>query len=175
MKKIAIIGSGGAGKSTLARRLGEALSIEVYHLDQLHWLPDWTQPPKDEWRKTVERLVEKDEWIIDGNFNSTMELRMQAADAVIYLDFPRALCTYRALKRILKYYNQTRPDMGAGCKEKLDLEFLRWVWKFPETDKPKIEERLSRLDAGKTIIRLRSPREVESFFEDLGKNKVKSP
>lgn len=167
MKKILLVGSGGAGKSTLARRLGEALGIEVIHLDKLHWLPNWTSPPKDEWREVVRALIAKGEWIIDGNFNSTMEMRMAACDAVIYLDFPRHVCLYRALKRILRYYNKTRPDMGAGCRERLDFEFLRWVWKFPETDKPKIEERLKKLGGDKTVIRLRSPREVENFLKDL--------
>lgn len=169
MKKIILIGSGGAGKSTLARRLGEALGIKVFHLDKLHWLPGWTSPPKDEWRKTVKQLLEKDEWIIDGNFNSTMELRMAASDTVIYLDFPRAICVYRALKRVLKYYNKTRPDMGEGCREKLDFEFLQWVWKFPETDKPKIEERLNKLGGDQRIIRLRSPKAVENFLMNLEK------
>ncbi|HEY8559314.1 MAG TPA: DNA topology modulation protein [Pyrinomonadaceae bacterium] len=167
MKKIVIIGSGGAGKSTLAQRLGEATGIEVIHLDKMHWLPGWTSPPKDEWRRTVERLLEKDEYVMDGNFNGTMEMRMQAADTVIYLDFPRTVCFFRALKRIFKYYNKTRPDMGEGCNERFDLEFLRWVWNFPEETKPKIEERLKKIGADKKIIRLRSPKEAENFLRNL--------
>lgn len=169
MKKIILIGSGGAGKSTLARKIGAALGIEVFHLDKLYWLPDWTQPPKDEWRKEVEVLLEKPEFVMDGNFNSTMELRIKASDTIIYLDFPRTICVYRALKRIFKYYNKTRPDMGEGCRERLDFEFLRWVWRFPETDKPKIEERIKNHEAGKTLIRLRSPRDVENFLKNLPK------
>lgn len=171
MKKILIIGSGGAGKSTLARRLGGALGIEVIHLDKLHWKPNWTGTPKGEWREIVKRELKKDEWVMDGNFGGTMEMRIAAADTVIYLDFPRAICLYRALKRIFKYYNKTRPDMGEGCREKLDLEFLHWVWTFRKRAKPEIEERLNRCAAGKTIIRLRSPREVEKFLTDLPKIK----
>lgn len=170
MKKILIIGSGGAGKSTLARRLGEALGREVIHLDKLHWLPNWTSPPKDEWRKIVERELTKDEWIMDGNFGGTMELRLAACDTVIFLDFPRAICVYRALKRVFTYYNKTRPDMGEGCNEKLDFEFLSWVWNFPKTTKPAIEERLKRLGGGKNVIRLRAPREVENFLMNLKQN-----
>ena len=169
MKKIILIGSGGAGKSTLAQKIGAALGIEVIHLDKLHWLPGWTPPPKDEWRKKVEQLLEKDEFVIDGNFNGTMELRMAAADTIIFLDFPRAICVYRALKRVWKYYGRTRPDMGEGCRERLDFEFLRWVWTFRKEVKPKIEERLNRFGAGKTIIRLRSPKEVEKFLMNLPK------
>lgn len=167
MKKILIIGSGGAGKSTLARRLGEWLAIEVVHLDKLHWKPNWTGTPKDEWREIVRRELAKDEWIMDGNFGGTMELRLAACDTVVYLDFPRALCVYRALKRIAKYYNRTRPDMGAGCNERLDFEFLSWVWNFPKDTKPEIEERLGRLDGKINLIRLRSPRETENFLKNL--------
>lgn len=171
MKKILIIGSGGAGKSTLARRLGEAIDIEVIHLDKLHWKPNWTGTPKDEWRKIVQTQLEKDEFIMDGNFGGTMEMRLKACDTVIYLDFPRAVCLYRAVKRALKYYNKTRPDMGEGCNEKLDFEFLHWVWTFPKRAKPEIEERLKRFGDGKTIIRLRSPRETEDFLMNLEKMK----
>jgi adenylate kinase family enzyme len=167
MKRILIIGSGGAGKSTLARRLGDATRIEVIHLDKLHWKPNWTSPPKEEWRKTVEEQLKKETWIIDGNFGGTMEMRLWACDTVIYLDFPRTICFYRALKRAVKYYNKTRPDMGEGCNERIDFEFLHWVWNFPKTTKPVIEERLKRLADGKTIIRLRSPLEVEDFLSNI--------
>jgi adenylate kinase family enzyme len=170
MKKVLIIGSGGAGKSTLARHLGEATGIEVVHLDKLHWKPNWTEPPKDEWRKTVETELEKDAWIMDGNYGGTMDARLAACDTVIFLDFPRAICIYRALKRALKYYNETRPDMGAGCKEKIDFEFLHWIWTFPARAKPEIEERLTRRGGEKNVIRLRSPREVENFLMNLKKN-----
>lgn len=169
MKRILIIGSGGAGKSTLARRLGDATGMEVIHLDKLHWKPNWTSPPKDEWRKTVEEQLRKDEWIMDGNFGGTMEMRLAACDTVIYLDFPRTICFYRALKRALKYYNKTRPDMGEGCNERIDFEFLHWVWNFPKEGRLKIEEKLKRLADGKKIIRLRSPRETEDFLINLEK------
>ena len=99
MKKVVIIGSDGAGKSTLARRLGAATGIEVFHLDKLYWKPNWTKTPKDEWLKTVENLLCKDEWIMDGNFGGTMEIRLAACDTAIFLDFPRTVCTYCSFKR----------------------------------------------------------------------------
>lgn len=174
MKKIIVIGSGGAGKSTLARRLGEMTGIEVIHLDKLHWKPNWTETPKDEWREIVEKELAKDAWIMDGNFGGTMEMRIEACDTVVYLDLPRTLCFYRALKRIGKYWNTTRPDMGAGCAEKFDLKFLRWVWNFPQHTKPLIEQRLARFEKEKNIVRLRSRGEVEKFLMSLPANKVKS-
>lgn len=167
MKRIVIIGSGGAGKSTLAKKLGEILQIEVLHLDKLYWQPNWEKPPKEEWQKIVAEILKKDSWIMDGNFGGTMEMRLEACDTAIFLDFPRSVCLYRILKRWVKYRNTNRPDMTEGCNEKIDLEFLGWIWSFQKTTKPKVEERLQRFENEKTIIRLKSPRETEDFLSNL--------
>lgn len=167
MKRILIIGSGGAGKSTLARRLGKILNLEVLHLDKLHWRPNWTEPPKDEWRKIVGELIRKDEWIMDGNFGGTMEMRLEACDTAIFLDLPRTVCLYRVFKRWVTYRNTNRPDMTEGCNEKIDLDMLDWVWNFPNRAKPEIEKRLKKVENEKTIIRLTSNKEVENFISKL--------
>lgn len=167
MKRVIVIGSGGAGKSTLAREIGSILDLPVIHLDREHWRPNWTEPPKDEWRRRVVELVSGDRWVIDGNFGGTMDIRMAACDTVVFLDFPRLTCTYRVIKRRLTYHNRSRPDMGEGCNEKLDLEFLSWVWNFSKRSKLALEERLKDLGAGKAIIRLRTPKEVRRFVARL--------
>lgn len=164
MKKILIIGSGGAGKSTFAQRLGEKTGLEVIHLDKLYWKPNWTETPKDEWQKIVGEIIKGGEWIMDGNFGGTMEMRIAACDTVIFLDFPRTVCVYRALKRWTAYYKTNRPDMTEGCNEKFDLEFLGWIWNFAQTAKPRIENLLEKFQGEKTIIRLKSKREVENFL-----------
>ncbi len=164
MKRILIIGSGGAGKSTSAKRLGEILNIEVFHLDKLYWQPNWIEPPKDEWQKTVEEIIKRDSWIMDGNFGGTMEMRLQACDTAILLDFPPAVCLYRVLKRRLKYRNTNRPDMSEGCNEKIDLKFLGWIWNYRKTKRPKVEMLLKNIEGDKTVIRLKSSREVENFL-----------
>jgi len=167
MQRVIVIGSGGAGKSTLARQIGETLGLPVVHLDREYWRPGWTETPKDEWRRKVEEIVRRDRWVIDGNFGGTMEIRIAVCDTIVFLDFPRTLCTYRAIKRWITYYNRTRPDMGAGCNEKIDLEFLSWVWNFPTRSKPAIEKRLAALAIDKRLIRLRSPKEVKQFLTAL--------
>ena len=123
MKKIIVIGSGGAGKSTFSKRLGEILGIEVIHLDRLYWLPNWQEVPQDEWHRIVEEVISRDSWVMDGNYSATREMRIRACDTVIFLDIPRRVCMYRILKRTLIYHGQSRPDMPSGCNERFDLEF----------------------------------------------------
>ena len=164
MRRVSIIGSGGAGKSTLARRLGDITGLPVIHLDAVHWKPGWSETPKDKWRKIVEALVAGERWVIDGNFGGTMEIRLAASDTVIFLDFPRTLCLSRAVKRLFRYWNRNRPDMGEGCPERLDIEFLHWIWTFPNRAKPQIEARLSALPPRVKVVRLTSPAAADEFL-----------
>jgi adenylate kinase family enzyme len=164
MKKILVIGSGGSGKSTIATRLGVLLGIEVSHLDQLFWRPGWTKPAPEEWLKTVTELTDRDSWILDGNYSGTLDVRVRKCDTVVFLDLSRWLCLWRIVTRALRYRNECRPDMAAGCPEKLDLEFVLWVWNYPRRTKPGVMKLLSEQRAGKQIVWLRSRSEVEKFL-----------
>lgn len=166
MKKVAVIGSGGAGKSTFSRQLSERTGISVYHLDALFWKPNWVMTPKEEQREMQRQLIREESWIIDGNYGGTMEVRLQAADTVIFLDMPRTLCLYRAFKRMLKYWNRTRPDMGADCKERFDAEFYKWIWQFPKNQRPLLYKQLKQLPEEKTVIILSSRKQVKDFIEN---------
>lgn len=174
MKKVLIVGSSGAGKSTFAVKLGQITGIEVVHLDRLHWLPGWTEPSKAEWKSIVENALSAGEWIMDGNYGGTMEMRLEKCDTVIFLDLPRILCVYRILKRVALYRRGTRPDMADGCDERFDWEFLKWVWNYPTRSKPKVAALLAKATNEKTIYRLRSRTEVEKFLMNLAANRVKS-
>src|SRR5215470_7625258 len=103
MQKILVIGSGGAGKSTLAKRLGARLNLEVIHLDKVYWKPGWVEPPKAEWQNRVQELLNREAWIMDGNFSDTLVMRMAACDTVIFLDLARLICLWRVLKRVALY------------------------------------------------------------------------
>jgi adenylate kinase family enzyme len=168
MKRILVIGSGGAGKSTFARRLGARLGLPVIHLDVCFWRPGWVETPKDEWRRTVEELCAREAWVMDGNFSGTLELRLAACDTVVFLDMPRAVCVWRALKRWGMYRNARRPDMAEGCGERFDLKFLHWVWTYPSRSRPKVVARVEEFAAHKRVVRLRSDAEVEKFLAELG-------
>lgn len=163
MKKVLVIGSGGSGKSTFSKQLGEITGIEVIHLDSVYWRPNWEKTPKTEWKTKVERLTERESWIMDGNFGGTREIRMRAADTIIFLDLPRRVCLYRIIRRTISYYGSSRPDMAEGCNEKLDPEFLLWVWNFPYKTRDRILDAIKQFPE-KQFVRLRSSREVRDFL-----------
>ena len=167
-----IIGSSGAGKSTLSTKLSQKWDIPLVHLDALYWKPGWTPATKEEFReKIIEELI-KDEWIIDGNYNSSLSLRAQYADLIIFLDFPRLFCMYRVLTRAWKYRGKTRPDMGPGCNEKMDMEFAHRVWRFPKDVRPGLLAVL-RETKNVDICILRNPKEVEAFLKRAPKGTTK--
>ncbi|MFJ8455565.1 DNA topology modulation protein [Bacillus paramycoides] len=167
MKKIILIGSGGSGKSTLAKQLGNKLNINVHHLDALFWKPNWVGVPRDEQRTVQNDLIKEEKWIIDGNYGGTMDIRINAADTIIFLDIHRTICVYRAFKRIVQYQNKTRPDMGAGCEERFDLQFFKWIWEYPKMKRPAILKRLNQLSQDKEVIILKSPNEVQRFLKEV--------
>ncbi|HVG31903.1 MAG TPA: DNA topology modulation protein [Pyrinomonadaceae bacterium] len=164
MKKILVIGSGGAGKSIFARRLGAILRLEVIHLDSLYWSAGWVEMPKDEWKITVEALLKKDSWIMDGNYGGTLDLRLAASDTLIFLDIPRSICLWRVLKRRALYRKESRPDMADGCPERITWQFIKWIWDYPRKRRPALLEKLKSSSHSKTIIVLRSQTKIESFL-----------
>ena len=113
MERIMIIGCGGSGKSTLARQLGEKTGLPVIHLDRIFWSPgNWQHLEKAEFDGLLQRELAKPQWIMDGNFNRTMPLRLEKCDTAIYLDYNRFVCIFSWLKRVISNWGKTRPDMG---------------------------------------------------------------
>lgn len=167
MKKIILIGSGGAGKSTLSNELSKKLNIPVYHLDYFLWRPNWQGVPREEQIIIQNELISKDEWIIDGNYGGTLDIRLNAADTIIFLDIHRIICVYRVLKRMLKYRNKQRPDMAEGCEERLDFGFLKWIWNYPNTKRQETINKLNHLMNDKNIIVLKSLKEIKHFIENV--------
>ena len=166
MERIIIIGCGGAGKSTLARQLGEKLNLPVVHLDKLFWKPGWVESTKDEIDAKIMEEMSKPKWIIDGNYNRTIAERIRHCDTVIYLDFSRLACLMGVAKRILTTYGTVRPDMGAGCPERFDPEFLKWIWNFNRKHRENYYRLLNEAEGIETIV-LKNHKAVKRFLEQL--------
>ncbi len=166
MERIIIIGCGGAGKSTLARQLGEKLDIPVIHLDKLFWKPGWVEATEEEFDSLLTRELERPKWIMDGNFNRTLPQRMEKCDTIIYMDFGRFACLRGVAKRVLRSYGKVRPDMGEGCPERIDLEFLKWIWNFNKNKRQQYYRLLNEADGIETIA-LKNRRQVKKFLQSI--------
>ena len=165
MRRVLVLGCPGAGKSTLARSLGEALSLPVVHLDKLWWKSGWINRTEGEFDALLDAVLLGEEWVIDGNYLRTLPRRLERCDAVVLLDYPRRVCLLRALRRILTWRGRTRPDMAADCPERLDGEFVRWIWEFHRTQRPQV---LELLDGWTGELRVfRSPRACAGFLAKL--------
>lgn len=166
MERIMIIGCGGAGKSTLARQLGEKTGLPVVHLDKLFWKPGWVSLSREEFDLVHQEAISRERWIIDGNFDRTIPQRLSRCDTVLYLDFSRWACVMGVAKRVLTTYGTVREDMGEGCPERFDLEFLKWVWDFNKNKREK-NYRLLEEAEGVEVIILKNRREVKRFLASL--------
>lgn len=126
--KIAIIGYSGSGKSTLAKKLSEIYNCPLLYLDTIQFEANWKIRDIDEGRLMVGEFLKNDSWIIDGNYREFLqEKRLQDADKIIFMNFPRRICFPQAFKIYLHYKNKTRESMADGCNEKFDLEFIKWL------------------------------------------------
>ena len=135
--RVMIVGNGGAGKSTLGTQLGRRTGLPVVHLAALYWQPGWVEPPREEWRVLQRDALAGADWIADGNYGGTMEERLAPADVIVLLDYSRWTCLLGVMKRFWRYRNRVRPDIGRGCPERLDFEFLRYIWSYPAKHRPR--------------------------------------
>ena len=134
MQRILVIGSPGAGKSTLASRIAGRLGLPLIHLDREYFGPGWTVPSKAEWRERVRALAARPAWVMDGNYASTFDIRVPRATAIVWLDLPRWHCLASVLWRVARNYGRARPDLGSDCIERFDWSFMRWIWSYPAKD-----------------------------------------
>lgn len=166
VEKIIIMGvSPGVGKSTFGRCLSEELGVEVTHLDRLYWRPNWVEAPYEVFREAQEKIVQRDQWIIEGNYTGTLDIREQCADTVIYLERPLIVCLYRVLKRRIHYQGRNREDMAEGCQEKIDWEFVKFIVQTYRSRKKEMKKRMKRyVEEGKTVYYLKTSAEIKTFF-----------
>ena len=170
MKKVMIIGSSGAGKSFFSQELAQKTKLPLYHLDQMFWQPGWKEPNKQIFRQNVADLAKTEQWIIDGNYGSTIKVRAEQADTIIFLDYPRLICLWQCLRRLLKdrLLGQLRPDITTGCREKLSWSFLVWIWTYPSKGRRRALDQIK--EAGfplEKIIFFKTKKDKHKFLESL--------
>ena len=158
MKKVIVIGCPGSGKSTVSRALHNKTGIPLYHLDMMYWNADKTTVENSVFLERLSAVLEKDEWIIDGNYGSTMELRMAACDTVIFLDYPLDVC----LDGIRNRRGKSRSDMP-WIETEEDEEFIEFIRNYNGQQKPEVLELLKKYD-DKNIIIFKSREQADAFL-----------
>ena len=166
MKRILIIGNSGAGKTTLANSLAGILRLPLVHLDKLYWRDGWQHVSREEFDALLSVELQKESWILDGNFDRTLPLRLRYCDTVIYLDYSPVVCLCGAVKRVLKNYGKTRPDMGDNCPEHMDLSFLRYIWGFNKKNRRSYYKMLDEAPDIDVVI-LHSRRQCREYLQHL--------
>ncbi|MDE6656383.1 MAG: hypothetical protein K2J85_05260 [Anaeroplasmataceae bacterium] len=166
--KIAIIGFSGTGKSTLARKLSKFYTIPCLHLDACHFKPNWVERTDEDMTSIVSKfLSENTDWIIEGNYIRICKERFEEADLVIYLSYNRFSCLKNVIHRYRTFKNSTRPDMADGCAEKLDKEFVSWVFYKGRTKRKKNNyKRIAQ--AAKEGLIFKSRRKLHKYLKKLG-------
>ena len=161
MKKIIVIGCPGSGKSTFSKALQNITGIPLFHLDMMKWNADKTTVERDVFLERLANTLQKDKWIIDGNYASTMELRMQACDTVFFLDYPVEVC----LAGIRDRRGKPRTDMPWVETEE-DAEFMEFIKSYNTQSRPKVIELLER-HSKKDIYIFRSREEADVFLKHI--------
>jgi len=167
MQRVMIIGGPGSGKSTLARALCEKLGLPVTHIDQLQFGFGWVEVDPAKRDARVRDVIARESWIIDGNYSSTAEERMSRADTLIWLDIPLWRRLWRVARRTLKYYDQSRPDLPAGCPERFSVEFVLYILSSNKRQRAKAADRYTTMSQKAQAFHLRSSRDVQTFLEQL--------
>lgn len=165
VQRVAVVGSGGAGKTTFARALSRRTGLPVVHLDRHYWKPGWVATPRDEWRDVLSEQLEGDQWIADGNYAGTFDVRFSRADTIIVLALPRWRCISRAIRRSLT--NHGHSVQAVGCPERFDVTFLWWLWRYPKDSRPLLDEALRVHGQAAAVVELNSSRDVSRFLEGL--------
>ncbi|MGH2461408.1 MAG: adenylate kinase [Chloroflexota bacterium] len=175
MNRIVVVGSTGSGKTTLATGLAEILSLRHVELDALHWDPNWTPAPTDLFRERVERALDRDRWVVDGNYRKVRDLVWGRADTIVWLDYSLALIYWRLVRRTIARVHSGK-ELWNGNRESFREAFLSresiflWALKTYRRRKREYSELFQRSEYSRlAIFRHRSPPETERWLGNISR------
>jgi len=159
-----IVGGSGSGKTTLAMKLGKITNLPLHFMDQMFWEPNWVQRNDEEMQALLTQTVAMQRWIIEGNNSSSFPDRVLRADAIIFLDLPTGLRLWRVISRTVRYWKKTRPAFTENCPERFDLKFMKLVFFYRSSSRPKVLTLITTAPAATQIIHLKTRKCVHDFL-----------
>lgn len=166
MKKVLVIGCPGSGKTTLSKSLSGKTGLPLIHLDKIQWTGQWECIRGEDFDRILLEKMQAPCWIIDGNYNRTIPMRLSHCDTVIYLDYPTYVSFFGALKRVISNYGKVRDDMGGNCRERFDLTFFWFILTFNLKNRRRYYKLLESAE-GKNIVILKSRKEADKFLRNI--------
>lgn len=166
MKRVLVIGCPGSGKTTLSKALADKTKLPVIHLDKIQWTGDWECIRGEDFDRILLEKMQAPYWIIDGNYNRTIPIRLRECDTVIFLDYPTYVSLFGALKRVISNYGKVRDDMGGNCRERFDPTFFWFILTFNLKNRRRYHKLLDSAD-DKNIIILKSRKEADKFLQNI--------
>lgn len=168
--RILVIGCSGGGKTTLSRKICARADLPYISMDrEFFWLPGWVKRDRAEERALIAAKVAEERWLIDGTAPSSFDLRLPRTELVLWVRMPRWLCMWGALSRAVRWLGRSRPDMAPGCPERIDSEFLRYIWDWERKFAPKVLAELAQHGPNVPVFQLKSRGEMRRLLDLLGR------
>ena len=172
VERVTIVGCGGSGKSYVARELGRLLDLPVIHMDAVYFDDQWNPLPIERFEAVQRELIAAPRWVIDGNYNSTVQVRLEAADSVVFMDLPTRVCLWGILSRQLRH-GRGQNDQN-GVYNRITGDVLRYVLGYRRKMRPKVLAKIDRHASGARLIMLTSRRQTRRFLRQVASSAVLS-
>ncbi|PKV84233.1 topology modulation protein [Streptomyces sp. TLI_146] len=170
MKRIALIGCGGSGKTYLSKRIGTLINAQVTHLDAVYYDDHWNTLPPEKFAAIQEELVAAPAWVIEGNYAGTLPIRLRRADTVIFLDLPAWACLWGIAQRRLRYGGGQND--ATGVYDRINWGFIRYVWGYRKSMAPRVRDLISEHATGAAVHRVTSRRQARELLDRLTKTQA---
>ncbi|RAL98856.1 AAA family ATPase [Agrobacterium sp. MS2] len=167
-QRIMVVGCSGGGKSTLSQKLSAAFGLRYISMDrEIFWLPGWQARPREEQRQRIAAIITEERWLMDGSNPSSFDMRLPRSHIVVWVRMPRWLCLWGAVSRAIKGYGKARPEMAEGCGERIDKEFLRYIWNFEQRTAPVLERNFDLYGPDVPVWQLKSRKQLRRLLDLL--------
>lgn len=167
-QRIMVVGCSGGGKTTLSQKLARNFGLRYISMDRdVFWLPGWQARPREEQRQRIATIITEERWLMDGSNPSSFDIRLPRSHIVLWVRMPRWLCLWGAVSRAIKGYGKARPEMAEGCPERIDIDFLRYIWNFERRHTSIFEQNFALYGPDVPVFQLKSRKQFRRLLDLL--------